>query len=100
MYAIKKPVWEAIYKWDAWQLSHAEPRLVLGKSVKEKLRTMKVNIPVMVLTGDADLHRQNELLPLIPGAKQVAIKGAGHMSNLENPEGFTKSLVSFLNNKF
>jgi CubicO group peptidase (beta-lactamase class C family)/pimeloyl-ACP methyl ester carboxylesterase len=93
---IKKTVWEAIYKWDDWQPLHIEPRLVLGKSVKEKLSHQKIDIPVMVLTGDADLHRENELLKLVPLAEQKIISNAGHMSNLENPEEFNQKLIVFL----
>ncbi|WP_256011865.1 class A beta-lactamase-related serine hydrolase [Desertivirga xinjiangensis] len=99
LYAIRKPVWEAIYKWDAWQPLHVEPRLVLGRNVKEKLRNIDVQVPVMVLTGDADLNLKNKLLALIPTARQVIIKNAGHMSNLENPEGFNQALLRFLSDK-
>ena len=97
LYPIRKEVWQAIYKWEAWQPLHIEPRLVLGRSVKEILSKMKVGIPVMVLTGDADLHRGNELLKLVPVAQQVVISNAGHMSNLENPEEFNQKLMEFLN---
>lgn len=98
LHGIRKDVWEAIYKWDAWQPLHVEPRLVLGKSVRDRLGKMHVGIPVMVLTGDVDLSDDKEILKLIPSAKQVVVSNAGHMSNLENPEGFNQKIMEFLSN--
>ncbi|HTN19743.1 MAG TPA: alpha/beta fold hydrolase [Pelobium sp.] len=93
---IRRPVWDAIYKWDAWQPLHIEPRLLFGTSVIPMLKKLKVTIPVLILTGEADSGKQNKLLPLIPSAKQVFIKDAGHMSNLENPNDFNRKVLDFL----
>lgn len=51
----------------------------------------------MVLTGDADAAIPNKLLQVLPSAKQVFVPYAGHVSNLENPDGFTVKLLAFLN---
>jgi len=93
---ICEPIWNMIYKWDAWQPLHVEPRFLLGTSVVEKLKELKVSVPVLVLTGDVDAGRKNKLMECIPSAKQMIIPSAGHVSNLENPDGFTKALNSFL----
>jgi CubicO group peptidase (beta-lactamase class C family)/pimeloyl-ACP methyl ester carboxylesterase len=93
---IRQPVWKMIYKWDAWQPQHHEPRFLLGNDLASKLQAQKVTVPVMVLTGDADAGQENKLLKAIPSARQVFIKNAGHVSNLENAEGFNLALQTFL----
>lgn len=94
---LRKPLWAMIYKWDAWQPQHHEPRFLLGNDLEAKLLLIKVKVPVMILTGDVDARRgQNKLLVAIPAAKQVIVENAGHVSNLENPEGFNLALFNFL----
>lgn len=93
---LRKPIWTMIYKWDAWQPQHHEPRFLLGDDLSAKLQVLKVTVPVMVLTGEADAGHQNKLLTAIPSAKQVFITNAGHVSNLENPKGFNEALLNFL----
>jgi len=93
---IREPIWAMIYKWDAWQPLHVEPRFLLGTSVIDKLKQLNVTVPVLVLTGDVDAGRKNRLLEYIPSARQMIIPNAGHVSNLENPDGFNKALILFL----
>lgn len=93
---IRVPVWNMIYKWDAWQPLHVEPRFLLGTSVVNKLKQQTIRVPVMVLTGDADSGRKNQLIECVPTAKQVFIPNAGHVSNLENAEGFNRAIFYFL----
>ncbi|HZL11151.1 MAG TPA: alpha/beta fold hydrolase [Prolixibacteraceae bacterium] len=96
---IRRPVWDMIYKWDQWQTLHVEPRLVLGTSVVEILKNQEITVPVMVLTGEVDKNRPNKLLECVPTAKQVIVPDAGHVSNLENPEAFTKLVMQFIDRK-
>ena len=93
---IRRPVWDMIYKWNQWQPLHVEPRLVLGNSVVDKLKNQKITVPVMVLTSEADKDRPNKLLECVSTARQVIVPDAGHVSNLENPEAFTKLLMHFI----
>lgn len=93
---IRRPIWDMIYKWDAWQPLHIEPRLLLGTSVIDKLKQPKITVPVMVLTGDAEASNANKLMELVPLAKQVFIKNAGHVSNLENAKGFNDAVLHFI----
>lgn len=94
---LREPVWNMIYKWDAWQPLHVEPRFLLGTSVIEKLQHTNIAVPVLVLTGSFDADKKNKLMQLVPSAKQAFVENAGHVSNLENPEDFNKKLTSFLN---
>ena len=94
--AIRRPVWDMIYKWSQWQPLHVEPRLVLGNSVVEKLKNQEITIPVMVLTGEIDADHPDKLLECVPTARQVLIPDAGHVSNLENPEAFNRLVLEFV----
>ena len=93
---IRRPIWDMIYKWDALQPLHAEPRFLLGTSVVGLLKKQQLSVPVMVLTGDVDAGKKNKLLELVPSAKQVIIKNAGHVSNLEKPAEFTEAVTNFI----
>jgi 3-oxoadipate enol-lactonase len=62
-----------------------------------------IRIPVQVIVGDQDaltppalsqqMHRD------IPGSELVVIAGAGHMSNMEQPEAFNQALGRFLDKR-
>lgn len=94
---IKKTIWNMIYKWDQWQSLHIESRTILGNSVVEKLKNQKITVPVMVLTGEVDYNGPRELNKCVPSAIQRIVPNAGHVSNLENPEAFSKLIEEFIN---
>lgn len=94
--ALREPVWQMIYKWDAWQPTHVEPRFLLGTSVVERLSKMNTTVPVLVLTGELETNRKSRLPQYIPTAREERIPGAGHVSNLENPDVFNRILFDFL----
>lgn len=95
--SLRQPVWNMIYKWDAWQPQHLEPRFLLGTEAETRLRAQKIIVPVLILTGAADANVPDRLLKVVPSAKQMIIPHAGHVSNLENPKGFNEKLLAFLN---
>ncbi len=57
-----------------------------------------IKAPTLLIAGakDAALPGVKFLNGAIPGSKMVEIKGAGHLSNLENPDAFTGALKDFL----
>jgi pimeloyl-ACP methyl ester carboxylesterase len=63
-------------------------------------RLGEITAPTLVLVGDLDVtyfqEAANTLVREIPGAKKVVIEGAGHMSNMENPEAVNKEVLIFL----
>jgi len=72
---------------------------------KETCTTLKnIEVPVLILVGKEDkitppeaaekMHRE------IIGAEIGIIDGAGHLSNLENSEGFNERMKSFLSKNF
>ena len=55
-----------------------------------------IDVPTLVITAEGDsLIPPDVTAPMaekIPGAKLAVIEGAGHLSNLEQPEEFTRLL--------
>ena len=78
--------------------------LNVGKAINPRPPPEKklnaINIPTLVIVGEFDIPHMQEnadiLASGIPTAKKIIIKGAGHMSNMENPEDFNNTLLSFL----
>jgi pimeloyl-ACP methyl ester carboxylesterase len=61
----------------------------------------KIVVPTLVVAGSEDgafdAHAAAELARQIPGARAVAILGAGHLPNLEKPTEFAQTVFKFLN---
>lgn len=95
--ALRKPIWNMIYKWDAWQPTHIEPRYLLGYDAVPLLQNSKINVPVMVLTGEYDYKgKPRKIETIITSAHSEIVPRSGHVSNLENVEGFNQKLADFL----
>ena len=98
---IRPSLWKMIYEWEAWQPLHREPRLLLGNSVFDKMKTVKVTIPVLVLEGNAlnnHFKVHPPILDLIPSAQYKPIQNAGHMMNMEQPKEFNACVLEFICN--
>lgn len=59
-----------------------------------------IDVPTLVLVGEHDpttpVADAEAIASAIPGAKLVCIPGAGHLSNLENPEAFNDAVKEFM----
>jgi pimeloyl-ACP methyl ester carboxylesterase len=56
-------------------------------------------VPALVLVGERDrpfLAAADYMAGKIPGAEQVVVPGAGHASNVDQPEAFNRSVTEFL----
>jgi 3-oxoadipate enol-lactonase len=60
------------------------------------LPTIKAPTLLIVGSKDAVLPGQKAINAAIPGSELVELDGAGHLSNLEQPEAFTGALQQFL----
>jgi pimeloyl-ACP methyl ester carboxylesterase len=64
---------------------------------RERLSTLRM--PTLVIVGEHDTESframAEEYARAIPGARTVTIPGAGHISNLEEPEAFTRAIADF-----
>ena len=60
----------------------------------------KITCPTLVIVGDQDTltppAESEKMAKAVKGAKLVKVKKAGHLSNLEAPEGFNRALQEFL----
>ena len=63
-------------------------------------RLSEIDVPTLVIVGADDLsrplHEAQQMAEAIPGAHLEVIAGAGHISNLEQPERVTDLLGNFL----
>jgi pimeloyl-ACP methyl ester carboxylesterase len=59
-----------------------------------------IAVPTLVIVGQEDVLTppalSEALAAAIPGARLVVLEGAGHISNLEQPEAFNRALRAFL----
>lgn len=59
-----------------------------------------IRVPTLVLVGDQDaitpVADAERLAAGVPGAQLTVIPGAGHVSNMEQPEAFNAALLGFL----
>lgn len=92
---LRQPLWIMIDEWEAWQMLHVEPRLLLGRSAERMLNSRKPAMPVLLIRGDKETagFRIRELLPQ---ARTSILADCGHVSNLEQPEAFTAALSTHL----
>jgi pimeloyl-ACP methyl ester carboxylesterase len=59
----------------------------------------EIRVPTLIIVGDQDqpfLAPSEYMAKKIPGARLAVIPGAGHSSNLDQPEAFNRVLRSFL----
>jgi pimeloyl-ACP methyl ester carboxylesterase len=59
-----------------------------------------IKVPMLILVGDSDAITPpavaQSMADKIPGAQLVTIRGAGHMSPMEQPEQVNRAIMSFL----
>ena len=76
---------------------------LMGRSLADTDATdllPRIRVPTLLLWGDADgrspLSVAESFRDAIPGSRLVLIPGAGHVSNMEQPERFNAELRLFL----
>ena len=73
---------------------HAIPKINLTARLKE------IKCPILVIVGEQDPGTPpamaREIHENAPGSKLVVLPQAAHLSNLEQPEGFSRALRDFL----
>lgn len=97
---MRKPLWQMIQDWSAWQPLHKEVRLFYGKEAWKRLRQRgKTHIPTLIIQGENEAKNKKsqpaELLYL-SNARYEIIPDCGHMLNMERPEEFNQLVLSFI----
>jgi 3-oxoadipate enol-lactonase len=73
-----------------------------GMAARPDMRDLlpKIAVPTLVIAGEEDAiipaKEMESMAGAIPGAKFVAIAGAGHMTTMENPAAVNEALVGFV----
>ena len=59
-----------------------------------------IEAPTLIVVGDQDVitppAESHSMASIIPNATLVEVSGAGHLSNLENPDEFNRAIADFL----
>jgi 3-oxoadipate enol-lactonase len=67
---------------------------------EERVRPDAITTPTLVITGEHDLPRRvqaaDALARRLPVAERAVISGAGHLSNLDNPDAYHNRVRAFL----
>lgn len=89
-----------IENWSAWQPVYERRWPLIGPSIVKLLRERQADLPLLVLIGEEDSigsrQSSHQLAALIPSAETVYLPQSGHMSNMETPELFNNTIMSFL----
>ncbi len=89
---------QIVTDYSGWSWVNDDPGLLPDPMAAQRLR--EINAPTLIVMGERDLpdfHTiADTLQEQIPNSRTVVLPGVGHMSNMEDPEGFNKAVLSFL----
>ncbi len=93
---------------DAWSQPNAITSMInwyraFGKKFSTKARSLKVDIPTLILWGKKDPHLSYEMAKLsvdmCTDCKLITFENASHWVHQDDPEEYNKCLISFLKGK-
>lgn len=93
---IRPAVTEMVMDWDGFQLTHIESRLYYGHEAFDRLKSRRPSVPTMYLSGETEHKGRMKMLDYLPDSRQVELPDCGHMSNMERPELFNRTVLDFL----
>lgn len=100
--AASEDLWSKVKGWIARQPAEAIARASLGMAERPDSRPdlPRIDVPTTVVVGSEDAltppAMSEEMAERIPDAELIVLEGAGHLSNLEEPEGFLEAVRSLL----
>ena len=95
-------LWERVRGWIARQPADSIARAALGMAERPDSRPdlPRIDVPTTVVVGSEDTLTPPALSEAmavrIPDAEMAVLEGAGHLSNLEDPDGFLEALRGLL----
>ncbi len=95
-------LWDVVKGWIREQPAEAIAAAALGMAERPDSTPdlPTIDVPTLVITSEGDLLIPAEIsAPMadqIPGAQLAVIPGAGHLSNLEDPTGFSRLIDTHL----
>jgi pimeloyl-ACP methyl ester carboxylesterase len=91
---------QIISDYSGWHFVNPDPLRPLDPPAIERLQ--EIEVPTLIIVGERDLpdfHRIADILnKKIQNSQRITLRGAGHMSNMENPKEFNEAVLSFLAN--
>lgn len=96
---IRKPLWEMIEQWSAWQPQHKESRLYYGNDAMEQMKSGKCKVPLLLLRGECDVKpgsKPPKEAKYVEGFIYKVLPDCGHMMNMEQPKLFNNTIIEFL----
>lgn len=93
---IRPAITEMVTDWDGFQLTHIESRLYYGREAFAGLKSRRPAVPTMYLSGETEHKGHMKMLDFLPDSRQVELPDCGHMSNMERPALFNKTVLDFL----
>ncbi|HUG88936.1 MAG TPA: alpha/beta fold hydrolase [Actinomycetota bacterium] len=95
-------LWKRVKEWIARQPADSIAWAALGMGERPDSRPdlPAIDVPTTVVVGSEDTltppRLSEAMAEQIPGAELVVLEGAGHLSNLEDPEGFLEAVRGLL----
>lgn len=95
-------MWERVREMIRHQSGASIAAAALGMAEREDARPLLpgIGVPVTVIVGAEDTltppSMSEAMVSAIPHAELIVLEGAGHLSNLEAPDGFTEALRAAL----
>ena len=87
-----------ISDYSGWHWINENPAQTSSLPAIERIKN--ISVPTLIIVGERDLSdfhaMADEMQQRIPNARKIIIPGVGHMSNMEAPNVFNETVLSFL----
>lgn len=87
-----------IAAYSGWHWKNRDPHRKSDRPAIERLEA--IGVPTLVIVGERDMSDFRAIADRIardvPGAREIALPGVGHMVNMEAPERFNREVLGFL----
>jgi len=95
---VANQIWNILADYSGWHFINEDPAISLEPPSIQQLKN--IDTPTLILVGEldsAELHDvSNSLHEKIKDSRKEVLSGAGHVSNLEDPEQFNTMVLEFL----
>lgn len=91
--SIRASVTQQVNDWDGFLQLHHTMRLYYGVEAWDSLKVKRPTLPVLILSGENEKKGRNKMLDYLANGRQIRIKDAGHMTNMEKPQEFNRLML-------
>lgn len=96
--AVGERLRQMITAYSGWHWNHSDTHRPIRPPDSQRLG--EIRVPTLILLGERDLPDFHEIASTlqqgIAGARLVTLPGVGHMSNMESPAAFNRTVLEFL----